>query len=134
MANQTIYSKRVIRLTEAGDSSYRQGVDFISDSREITGSNTSALKLDLSLSSGQAALTISMNDIKAARVLFLDCDSSVKVVLNSSASLVVGRTSVAGTVGRPCILLEGSITALSVLNRLPSSATSVRIRGYGTTI
>ena len=134
MANPTIYSLRNFRLKFAEDSAYRTGPSFISSEREITGSNTATFRLNLTLTSAQASLAVNFQDVKSARFLFIDTESSVKVVLNTTSSNIIGRTSVAGTVGRPFMCLEGSVTAISITNRIQSAPASVRVIGFGLTV
>lgn len=133
MANPTIYSLRDFRFKFSSDSAYRSDPAFINEQRQITGSNTATLRLNTTLTSGQASLAVNFNDVKACRFLFIDTESSVKVVLNTTSSNIIGRTSVANTVGRPFLCLEGSVTAISITNRIPSAAASVRVIGLGLT-
>lgn len=133
MANPTLYSLRRFYMKAAEDSAYSANPKFVTREREITGSDTAAFTLTLALTSSQSALTINFNDVKACRRFYLDTDSSVKLVFNSSASVIVGLTSASATVGRPMVYLEGSITAATVANRI-AAPTKVHIFGSGTTV
>lgn len=134
MANPTIYSTRDFRLKFAEDSAYRVNPAFLNSSCEITGSNVASLRVNITLTSAQASLAVNFQDVKSCRVLFIDTESSVKVVLNTTASMIIGRTSVVNTVGRPCLYHEGSITAISITNRIPSAPASVRVIGLGVSV
>ena len=126
-----IYSERSFRFRFGEDSAFRVAPGFIDSSRTITGSNTAAFRSNYLLTSGQASLAVNFQDLRAARVLFVDTDSSIRIIMNTNHSVICGRTSVANTVGRPFLCLEGSIIALNLINRIPSAATSVRVVALG---
>ena len=64
------------------------------------------------------------------RHFLLEADQAVRVVLNSSASVRVGITSAVAAM----FYLEGSVTAATVANLIPSASTTVRAAGWGTTV
>lgn len=132
MATNSIYSLRDFRFKMAADSTYRETPSFVTRQREITGSNTATLSLDFQLTSSQSALTINFGDLSVARSFYAETDGSVKLVLNSSASLIIGLTSASATVGKPMFYCESSITSATVTNRI-AKQTQFKVRAAGVT-
>ena len=132
MATNTIYSLRDFRFKFSGDSAFRDDPSYVSKQREITGSNTASLCIDLQLTSNQSALTVNFGDMAISKAFYLETDGSVKLIYNTTNSCIVGTTSAAATVGKPIFYAESSIIAATVTNRI-NKQTKVKIRAVGVT-
>lgn len=129
MAQANVYLQRRFSLKSAADSAYRDGLQQMTLERSVSSGLRASLDQTISLTSGQAALTINLGDARSLRHLLVTADQAVNLVWNGNSSVRCGLTSAVAAM----TYLEGSITSLTVRNVVPSAATAVRLKGYGPT-